>query len=196
MAVLGLSKLEAVQQMAEQAGIKRPAALAPGTATPAGMAENVLDDVTLEFQEKGQADNVDRFQTLTASASAITLPSNTLSVVPCGKSEGRPYVARGDTLYDTIAGTSVFTNGETVQLHITRELTWDQLTPIAKRAIASEAIRRFQQIHRGNPQADAELAERVIASEAAVIAEKRDPGNMDKRPVFAQAQQRAQEPQR
>lgn len=171
----GLSLLDAVQRVAEIVYRDTVAALDQGGATPAGYAQQTIEEVQEVYLASGQAGNTRYYQTITAADSKFTVPANALSVRASGPDSGRSFEIVEDEIVDVYKSGVTPTNGDTIVVDVVISLTWDQLAPTAKEVIVAEAARRLSQRHDNNPQTDAWLSQQVLTAESMTVADRPRP---------------------
>lgn len=168
MALIGISKLQTVNQMLLSLGQMRVAALDPGGSSDAAEAEYVLDQVTREVLHRGYTCNTRKFVSITASnagtidlggspagQSPATPAPNALRIRGVGLFEGRQFSVRGSMVYDEVKGsTTCFGTNEVVHLEIVETLTFEDIAPDVKEIIAKEAEQRYRSRKRPDPQFD------------------------------------------
>lgn len=160
MATLGMTKLEAANQMLEAVGEMPVAALDTGGTSIEGEAERILDRISEKVQARGWPENTDLGKSLTATAAgAITAPSDTLRIKPVGSNEDRTLVLQEDSIYDADNATAVFSSGESISFDIVKELTFANCSPPLKHLIATEASIVFQRRKVKDEEQDAFLAQ-------------------------------------
>lgn len=171
MAVLGLTKLDAVNISLRAGGFGRVSALDTGGASEAAIAEDVLDEISQQVQTEGLEENTVKCKLHTLDGNGkFTLDSSTLRIIPAGKDAHRQLVIRGDDVYDADNDTDVLgtpTTG-TVQLTVIKELSFEDLSPASKKFIARLAAVEFQRRATSSPEKDAVLAQEASRAEAVV----------------------------
>lgn len=171
MAVLGFSKLDAVNLCMRAAGFGRVAALDPGGASDHAIAEDVLDEVSQQVQYEGLEENTVKCKVYTLDGSGkLVLDSSTLRIIPAGKDSQRQLVIRGDDLYDADNDTDVIGTPTTGTVHLTwiKELSFEDLAPASKKYIARLAAIEFQRRIQGSPEKDAMLSQEATRAELTV----------------------------
>lgn len=170
MAILGYSKLDAVNLCLRASGLGRASALDTGGASEAAIAEDVLDEISQQVQTEGLEENTIRFKEVTLTgAGKYVLDSDTLRVIPTGKDAYRQLVIRGDDLYDADNGTDVIgANNGTAHLTIIKELSFEDLAPASKKFIARLAAQEFQRRTKNSPQDDLTLGQESTRAEQIV----------------------------
>lgn len=145
MAVLGFSKLEAVQRMMASVGRGPPSSLDTGGASDAGIAELCLDHWITQVQTEGYEANYRQGVEYTASgAGAITFSSTVLKIqcVAPGRYAGR-VVLKEDAAFCISENTANFGASTVLYFDIWEELTWDQCPPELKARILAAATIDF-----------------------------------------------------
>lgn len=171
MAVLGFSKLDAVNLCMRAAGFGRVAALDTGGASDHAIAEDVLDEVSQQIQYEGLEENTVKCKVYTLDGSGkLALDSSTLRIIPAGKDAQRQLVIRGDDLYDADNDTDVIGTPTTGTVHLTwiKELSFEDLAPASKKYIARLAAVEFQRRTQGSPEKDAVLSQEATRAEVTV----------------------------
>lgn len=187
MATLGMTKLEAVNEMLEAKGIKRVAALDPGGSSEAGSAEYLLDRIDRRIQEMGWPENTEIGQTFTPSGNAITVNSDTLWIGGSTKHTADRYTLRADGVFD------LYTNSLTITAAIVldriKKLSFADLAPRTKELIAVSAATIFQRRTRGEALQDSWLAQEQILNDlmADRINSGMSPRPINPYPIFARA---------
>lgn len=183
MAYFGLSKLAAVNRIAQLCNLnERVTALdSTGTwpsktygASDAGQIEQDLDEVKAQVLARGYQCNTRRNQKYTrATQGAITLPDNTLKIIPTGPSELRNHTIFDNKVYDLepTPPTDQLAPGDYFY-HIVVDIDFDSLEPTVKQLVVAEASRIIQRRRRGDPRIDMYLADEVAAAELAVSRSK------------------------
>lgn len=166
MAVLGCSKLEAVNEILEAMGKRPVPSLETGQATPAGDAEVILDRISRRMQAQGFVENTDfnstRTPTLDGGVYKITMEPATLYIRGCYRDQHRTFTLRGDQVYDADRRTDEFPDATPINLDVVTELPFEDLSPRTKELIAVVAAKIAQRRHRGNPKQDEWLADEEI----------------------------------
>lgn len=172
MAVLGLTKLEMLNQVAEAIG------LPPATALPSAggdttsiyaRAEDTLDRVGRRVLGKGWPFNTVQAKAHTASGggNAITVASTVLRIrcVAPGRYKDR-LALQGDTVYLTDEDTTDFGSAVTVYLDLINDLAdIEDASPDVKELIASEAAKEFQRRQKGSQVQDRFLTEETARAD-------------------------------
>lgn len=183
MAVLGLTKLLAVNRMLRAINSLPVTALDPGGSSLQARAEELLDDVNRTIQGRGMYSNTARSRTYTPVAGAIVVGSDVLKVKAAGADGHRNFTLRGDSLYDLDADSATFTAA--VQIDVTKLISFESLSPEDKEYITSEAVAEFQRRWRGSPDQDRYNQENVAKASAYVKNPSVRPGDMPMNPVPA-----------
>lgn len=145
MAVLGVSKLEAVQRMMAAVGRGPPSALDPGSASDAGIAELALDHWITQVQTEGYEANYRKGVEYTADGSGNITFASTILRVECvapGRHAGR-IVLKEDKAYSISENTNAFGASTKIYFDIWEELTWDECPPDLKQRILAAATIDF-----------------------------------------------------
>lgn len=199
MATLGMTKLEAVNEMLRAKGDKRVSALDTGAASIAGEAEYLLDIIDRRIQEMGWPENTELNQSFTAAANAITVASDTLWIRGSFPTTAWRYQLRGDSVWDVQANSATITTGTVVVLDRIKKLTFADMAPRTKELIAVSAATIFQRRNRGEALQDSWLAQEQILND--LMADRVNSGMMQQPvnpyPIFARAaaSRQTQQPQ-
>jgi len=137
MAVLGLTKLQAVNRILHSIDIASVTALDTSGSSEATEAEEILDRANTLVQSWGWQDNLTLARTYSHSGGTITLAADTLWVRSAGTDQHRNLVLNGDALYDADGDTATFSAN--VALDRIRELTFVNCSPKLKELIAAWA---------------------------------------------------------
>ena len=146
MALVPLSKLEAVNEMLSVIGESPINSLSGSLTQDASMAENLLDRTSREVQMTRWSFNVeDRFPLAKDGSGFIQLPTDCLfcDVDPEYSSASLDVVVRGTRLYDRTNQTYVFTTSP-IYVELTRFLDFETLPEAARWFITVKASRKFQ----------------------------------------------------
>jgi hypothetical protein len=156
MATLGLTKLNAVNEILEAVNEGPFAALDTGGASIAADAERTLDRVNIRVQSRGWPENTvySKAYTPTGGGFSITVSADTLSIRGAGPSGHRTLVLNADTVYDADNQTTNFGSAAPVYLDQVRLLNFIDCSPTLKDVIVAEAKVVFQQVRRGDPLQD------------------------------------------
>lgn len=140
MAVLGHSKLEAVNHMLAAVGLLRVSALDTAGASEEGRAEYILDHHVRQTQAEGWADNM-RHVTY-SSGTDVTVGSDVLRIecVAPGRYAGN-LTLKEDKLHCVTEDTNILATD--VHVHEWVELTWDQCSPTLKDRILAAATEDY-----------------------------------------------------
>lgn len=149
MAVLGLTKLEAVNRILRVINEWPVSALDTGGASIQGRAEQVLDEMNTAFQAAGLEENTIYNKSYTADGSGnVTVAAGVLNVSHLN----RRVALRGDQVYNLSDNTANWGAGATVLLNVVEEIAFESLPPATKEVVCREAEIQFQQRWRGSPQ--------------------------------------------
>lgn len=160
MATLGMTKLEAVNEMLEAKGLKRVAALDTGGTSDAGTAEYVLDRIDRRIQEMGWPENTELAQTFTPSGNAITVNADTLWIRGSYPHTHWRYVLRADGVFDVSANS--LTINAAIVLDRIKKLSFADMAPRTKELIAVAAATIFQRRQRGEQSQDMWLTQEQV----------------------------------
>jgi hypothetical protein len=172
MAVLGLSKLDAVRQMMEGIGETKPVpALDTGGSSTAAQAERVLDRESIRVQSRGFRENTIRCKKYTPTGgppAKIQVGTDVLHIESAGPNAHRTFDLKGDYVFDIEKGTDEFdatdtANGIFLDVIVKRDFV--DCSPKLKDLIVQEATLVFQRRENGNPNADAMLEQERTKAE-------------------------------
>lgn len=158
MAFFGLSKLEAVCLLLQAIRLKRVSALDSTGAWPAKVygnsnaadAEWTLDLISRQVQARGFGCNTVRAKKFTLGGSGtISLPANTLAIIPAGPTQFRNIGIRDDKAYDLEADTATFAAGDYF-FDVITAVDFESLDPTVKDIVVAEAKQYFQAKERGD----------------------------------------------
>lgn len=163
-----MTKLDAVNQMLLFAGEMIVSDLANNSGVDTTIAEFILDSKTLDYQQRGLAENQRIERVVTDSQGKIKIRTDAISVemvdppksVSDGLLEGKPcrIVTRNGYLYNLTDDTIYFDKTKNYDLMYVLEISWEDMdTPIQK-AIATQAAREYQLMSGGDPGTDRYLA--------------------------------------
>jgi len=189
MAVLGLSKLEAVNAMLESIGQARFSALDSSgswptktyTASIVSTAEYILDRASRMVQGRGWKFNTVKCKSYTIGApGAVTFGTNVLAATPAGPNQFRNWAIRGDAAYDLEGDTATFAAG-TYYFDIVTLHDFELCPPDCKDLILNEAMQILQRRYKGDPESDRMIAEErakaEIRAERPKVADHQLPAN-------------------
>lgn len=150
MAVLGYTKLEAVNIIAQSIGEGRFSDL---TSTTAADIEYYLDIWDREIQSWGWPENSDfaRSYTPTGSPLKIQVASDTLWVRGHDAYDQHRYTLRGDYVYDTRTQSDEFASATAIRLDTIKKLSFENLAPTTKQFIVKYAMMNYQIHRKGDP---------------------------------------------
>ena len=163
-----MTRLNSVNQMLLFAGESIVSDLDNASGVDTSIAEFLLDQKTMDYQERGLASN-QRMERISPSADGrIKIRTDAISVTmdnpPAstddGPLQGEPsrIVTRGGYLYNLTDDTDYFDPTETFDLIYVLKIDWEDMdTPIQK-AIVMQAAREYQMLSQGDPAADQYLA--------------------------------------
>ena len=144
------SRLEAVNIMLTQAGQTPVTSLSSDASADTTVAEQILDQATLDAQLRGLANN---YYKLTIQPDAvtkeITLPAGTMRFdVISYPGNDRIVVSRNGKLFSPERG--AFTFDEEIEVCVFTELAWDDIELAVRRSIAATAAARYGQVVNGD----------------------------------------------
>jgi len=159
MPVLGLTKLEAVNEILEVLGERPHPALDSGGASMAAQGERVLDRETRRILTQGFPSNTDYNIELTPAGSGnlITAPANTLWLRGSHRRHRNRFVLRGDAVYDTFEGSTDMGSADPIEFDVVRNLDFEDCPPDLKDLIVADAKVIMQRRIRGDAQLDSQL---------------------------------------
>jgi len=194
MAVLGMTKLEAVNEILEAKGLKRVPALDTGGNSDAANAEYVLDRIDRRIQEMGWPENTELGQTF-ALGNPITVASDTLWIRGSLPHTAWRYQLRGDSVFDVQTNSVNITSN--IVLDRIKKLSFESLAPKTKELIAVAAATIFQRRNRGDMAQDAWLTQEQMLADLTAdrINAGMVPTPINPYPIFRQSAQRPQQPQ-
>lgn len=164
MAEIGISKLQAVQEMMRAAGYGIPSSI-PGSAdgSDEGNAEAVLDQIVEEGMVEGYEGTVRRgilIETADIGGSVYkaAVPSGVVGVecLAPGRFAGR-ITTRDGFLYATHEGTDTFTANDVFYCDLYDTVDWTDLDPGVKQVLLRKAVERFVRHYRYDPNKNAKL---------------------------------------
>lgn len=159
MAVLGMTKLEAVNLMLEAIDEEPVAALDTGGTSIQGKAERILDRTSEIVQARGWPENTMTSKQHTASGGSVTVGSDVLWIRAAGPDQHKPLVLKGDKVWDRAADALYNAN---VYLDIIRELAFEDCSPKLKHTIATEASAILQRRQKGEAVNDQFLQQEAL----------------------------------
>jgi len=170
MAILGLTKLQAVNKMLNTLQQGRVTSLSSTGSWPSrtystdpdGFAEELLDVVSGEIQSQGPAACTARNKKYTvASPGNITFASTVVRILACGPTENKSIVLRADKAYDLDNDTDTFAAGDYF-FHVTSVLDFENLVPELKVLVSDLATLQYYNLKgSGDPRMLGYLQEKV-----------------------------------
>ena len=162
MAVLGMTKLEAVNAILRAVGDPFVAALNTAGNSEASEAERLLDYASELVQTRGWPGNTTYAKAYTAAGGSneVTFGADTLRVdcVAPGRFRGN-VTLQGDKAYICSEGTTNFGSGLTIYCDVVRELAFEDTPPDLRHAIVTEAAQLYRRRKLPNAPIDAMLGE-------------------------------------
>lgn len=167
-----LTKLAAVNQMLLASGESLVADLQEASGIDTGISEFLLDQASLEYQLRGQADNK-VIKTVRPDANGhifLGYPNSSYAGLVEGQllsrhlnQDSNIIVARVEQtnpprLFNLTDNTDVWEDLDYI-VEVTNYLVWDQLDTAAQRAVLGTAMRRYQMYTQADASADRLLAE-------------------------------------
>jgi hypothetical protein len=142
MALTPTTKIEAVNVCLTNIG-EAPVASLVGLQVDAQVASSIIDEVSREVQSNGWHWNTEIHTISPNISNQILLPANTLRVDTAGKNKSVDVVQRGMKLYNRKDNTYTFS--QTLDLHLTMVLDFDEIPEAARRYITMRSSRAFQE---------------------------------------------------
>jgi hypothetical protein len=164
-----LSKLDAVNRILRAAGEYPVSTLAVTGSNDVTIAEQTLDEVTIQAQLAGLNCNTIEKQVLPDSQGKVYIPDDTLSVDTAGNDSHRNIVQRGRTptyLFDIDNNTDVFEIGQLINIKIVNNLSFESLPTAEQFEITDQAARMYQMATVGETNQDKLLQEIAFMSRA------------------------------
>ena len=167
MAIIGMTKLDAVNACLMAIGEYRVTVLDPTGTSIQSDAERVVDESTRYFCAMGWPCNTRRSVAATPSGASNTIvittniPTGTIRVKSAGPSQHRNLVLRGDTIFDSDNGTTNFGSAAVVYFDIAELLDFEDLEPILKEEVALHASQRFARRRSGSQLTDAYISQEL-----------------------------------
>lgn len=163
-----LTRLNTINQMLLYSGESIVSDLDGASGVDTSIAEFILDQKTVDYQERGLANNQRTERVSPAADGRIKIRTDSISCTminpPTAKDDGplkgspSRIVQRAGYLYNLTDDTDYFTTTETYDLNYVLEVQWEDMdTPIQK-AILMQASREYQMLSQGDPGADSYLA--------------------------------------
>lgn len=174
MAVLGHSKLEAVNHMLSAVGLLRVSALDTGGTSEEARAEYILDHWIRQVQAEGYADNMRHV--VYSAGTDVTVGSDVLRIECVGPGRYAGNLAlKEDKLYCVTEDSNVLATD--VYCHEWVELTWDQASPVLKDRILTAATEDYMARVKQRPDLAAVLEKQTLmADRSAQRPDYRDEG--------------------
>jgi hypothetical protein len=168
-----LSKLDAVNMMMLSAGESLVADLEEASGIDTGIAEFLLEQVSLDYQLRGLAENkITRLiEPNTDGLILLGYPNNDYTGILEASLSSAHYNDDGflikakvtetnpPRLYNITDQTDVWDATEDHYVTIVSMIKWEQLDTVHQRAILTTAMRKYQMLIQGDRQADAVLAQ-------------------------------------
>lgn len=165
------TKLSAINEMLLLSGETPVASLVGSAGVDTSIAEQILDQKTIDVQARGLANNI-TIRTMTADAQGVVhLPSNVMSadtltsvlsdrediyrsrITTRGWESGAPY------LYNLTDGTKFLTPLKDYEVEVILQVDWEDMdTPIQK-DITTQASRTYQMLSQGDGAVDGYLSQ-------------------------------------
>lgn len=155
----GITKLDAVNEMLRAVDLLPVSALAPGTATEEGEAEEVLDNVLQLKLAQGQCNNIEPGQAFTAALDTgsyfIDFASTVLDIkcIAPARYAGNIRVRTGRA-YNIAEATANFGSAVVIYCDVVRELAWSVLDAAVKMDVLAEAMLRYRRRRMPNAAVD------------------------------------------
>ncbi len=158
-----LERLDAVNQLLLYAGENIVSDLQGQSGVDTSIAEFLLDQKTVDYSERGLANNVRLERVVPASTGRIkirtdAISSRMISFIPAEteplKGSNCRIVERGGYLFNLTDDTDIFSSDQDYDVEYVLKVDWgDMDTPIQK-AIVMQAAREYQMLSQGDPGAD------------------------------------------
>jgi len=149
------TKLSAVNIMLSVIGETKVSSLSSGD-LDAESAEDVLDEIAMEFLSQGWRFNEEKRTLLADSDGFVWLPSNCLEADPTERANNH-LIQRGNKLYDT--NNATYKIDKSVELKLILLLDFEEMPQPARRFVEIKAARTFQKRVLGSPEIDAFTAD-------------------------------------
>ena len=154
----GMTKLSAINEMLQSAGLRPVVALDSGGDSDVALAEASLDDVDLELQSNGYFFNYEEDVEIAKDANnQIRLAANIIDVEPVSPANS---ARRGSFLYDLDEQDFAFTSNATV--HQIIRVAFEDCPATFREWVVAEASVRFQRETIGSTKIDAFARERLV----------------------------------
>lgn len=163
MAVLGLTKIHAVNRILRTANVLPVSALDTGGSSMQARAEEILDEINIQVQSRGMQANTAKARDYSPTASQVQVSSDVLAVRGAGKDSHRNFTLRGDKVYDLDLDT--LTISAAITIDVVKLISFEDLPPAEKEYITNEAAIIYQRRWRGSPDQDT-----FLRDEAAKVA--------------------------
>lgn len=158
-----LSRLDAVNQLLLYSGENIVSDLQGQSGVDTSIAEFLLDQKTVDYSERGLANNVRLERVIPATNGRIKIRTDSLSTRMVSfiaatteplKGQNCRVVERGGYLYNLTDDTDVFSSDQDYDVEYILKVSWEDMdTPIQK-AIVMQAAREYQMLSQGDPGAD------------------------------------------
>jgi hypothetical protein len=161
-----LTKLAAVNRILRAAD-EHPVSSLSSPSGDSLMAEQLLEEATLEIQVEGDNINIESVKVLPDGDGFINLSDNTLHVEGDGRDARRHLTQRGSSptrLYDKDNSTFVFEAGKEVHLRVHMMIDFEDLPTATQLFAADTAARRYQMQVQSDAQVDRSLEQREAIS--------------------------------
>lgn len=163
-----LTRLDAVNQLLLYSGENIVSDLQGQSGVDTSIAEFMLDQKTIDYSERGLANNVRLERVAVATNGRIKIRTDAISsrmitFIPAAteplKGQNCRIVERGGYLYNLTDDTDLFDTEEDYDVEYVLKVAWEDMdTPIQK-AIVMQASREYQMLAQGDPGADQYIAQ-------------------------------------
>ena len=165
-----MTRLDGINQMLLYSGESIVSDLAGQSGIDTSIAEFLLDQKTMDYQQRGLAENQLIEQVSAAVDGRIKIRTDSIDVTmlnpPRAVTEpevGRPcrVVSRGGYLYNLTDDTDVFINdnGQTYNLQYIITMDWADMATATQKAVVMNAAREYQMLSNGDAGTDNYLAQ-------------------------------------
>jgi len=160
MAVLGMTKIDAVNQCLAAIGEGWCTALETGGTSDVAEAERYVDMVTRQECTKFWPCNttMGKVYTPAGSPTIVTLGTDVLNIRHVRKQDENRFSVKGDKVWDQRSGSTTISDA-TILLDIAVLLSYEDCSPDLKETIAAKAALLFQRRKQGNPIRDSQLTQ-------------------------------------
>ena len=165
-----MTRLDGINQMLLYSGEMIVSDLEGNSGIDTSIAEFLLDSKTMDYQQRGLAENQMVVQVGAGADGRIKVRTDSLDVTmvnpPAAVTEpqvGLPsrVVVRGGYLYNMTDDTDVFPNDNDQKYNLSYilEMSWDDMSTPIQKAVVMQAAREYQMLSNGDQGTDAYLAQ-------------------------------------